>query len=77
MPPIGSIDRASMLVDTHCHLDLAYFSEGPDAVIACVGGGSNAMGLFHRFREDAGVRLIGVEAGSRTRAGTLSQAMVS
>ena len=34
MPPIGSIDRASMLVDTHCHLDLAYFSEGPDAVMA-------------------------------------------
>ncbi len=35
----------------------------PDAVIACVGGGSNAIGLFHRFRDDAGVRLIGVEAG--------------
>ncbi|GAA1787414.1 MAG: tryptophan synthase subunit beta [Actinobacteria bacterium] len=35
----------------------------PDAVIACVGGGSNAMGIFHRFIEDEGVRLIGVEAG--------------
>ena len=35
----------------------------PDAVIACVGGGSNAMGIFHRFVEDEGVRLIGVEAG--------------
>jgi tryptophan synthase beta chain len=35
----------------------------PDAVIACVGGGSNAMGIFHRFIEDAGVRLIGIEAG--------------
>ncbi|MGE9807713.1 MULTISPECIES: tryptophan synthase subunit beta [unclassified Janibacter] len=35
----------------------------PDAVIACVGGGSNAMGIFHRFLEDDGVRLIGVEAG--------------
>jgi tryptophan synthase beta chain len=35
----------------------------PDACIACVGGGSNAIGLFHAFREDAGVRLIGVEAG--------------
>ncbi|MGG5257298.1 tryptophan synthase subunit beta [Phycicoccus avicenniae] len=35
----------------------------PDAVIACVGGGSNAMGIFHRFVPDAGVRLIGVEAG--------------
>jgi len=35
----------------------------PDAVIACVGGGSNAMGIFHRFIDDPGVRLIGVEAG--------------
>ena len=35
----------------------------PDALIACVGGGSNAIGLFHPFLEDASVRLIGVEAG--------------
>ena len=35
----------------------------PDAVIACVGGGSNAMGIFHRFLDDPAVRLIGVEAG--------------
>jgi tryptophan synthase beta chain len=35
----------------------------PDAVIACVGGGSNAMGIFHRFITDEGVRLVGVEAG--------------
>jgi tryptophan synthase beta chain len=35
----------------------------PDACIACVGGGSNAIGLFHAFRDDPGVRLIGVEAG--------------
>ena len=35
----------------------------PDAVIACVGGGSNAMGIFHAFVPDAGVRLIGIEAG--------------
>jgi len=34
----------------------------PDAVIACVGGGSNAMGLFHPYLAEAGVRLIGVEA---------------
>jgi tryptophan synthase beta chain len=34
----------------------------PDVLIACVGGGSNAMGLFHPFIEDAGVRMIGVEA---------------
>ncbi|MGN0879719.1 MAG: tryptophan synthase subunit beta [Oligosphaeraceae bacterium] len=37
----------------------------PTEVIACVGGGSNAMGLFHAFRDDAGVRLVGVEAGGK------------
>ncbi|KAN0062464.1 bifunctional tryptophan synthase trp1 [Thecaphora frezii] len=35
----------------------------PDAVVACVGGGSNAIGIFHPFVEDKNVRLIGVEAG--------------
>jgi tryptophan synthase beta chain len=35
----------------------------PDVLIACVGGGSNAIGLFHPFIEDADVRMIGVEAG--------------
>jgi len=35
----------------------------PDAVVACVGGGSNAIGTFYNFIEDKGVRLIGVEAG--------------
>jgi tryptophan synthase beta chain len=39
----------------------------PAAVIACVGGGSNAIGIFHRFVGDRGVRLIGVEAGGRGR----------
>ena len=34
----------------------------PDALVAAIGGGSNAMGLFHPFLDDAGVRLIGVEA---------------
>jgi tryptophan synthase beta chain len=37
----------------------------PSAVVACVGGGSNALGLFDGFVEDRGVRLIGVEAGGR------------
>jgi tryptophan synthase beta chain len=37
----------------------------PDAVMACIGGGSNAIGLFHPFIDDAGVRLIGVEAAGR------------
>ncbi|MBI3402626.1 MAG: tryptophan synthase subunit beta [Acidobacteria bacterium] len=35
----------------------------PTAIVACVGGGSNAMGIFDAFIEDRGVRLIGVEAG--------------
>jgi tryptophan synthase beta chain len=34
----------------------------PDAIVACVGGGSNAMGIFHPYLAQAGVRLIGVEA---------------
>ena len=37
----------------------------PDQAIACVGGGSNAMGLFAGFIDDAGVKLVGVEAGGR------------
>jgi len=40
----------------------------PDAAIACVGGGSNAIGLFHAFIEDDSVKLIGVEAGGRSSA---------
>jgi len=35
----------------------------PDCLIACVGGGSNAMGLFYAFLDDADVRMVGVEAG--------------
>jgi tryptophan synthase beta chain len=34
----------------------------PDALVACIGGGSNAIGLFHPFLEDEGVKMIGVEA---------------
>jgi len=37
----------------------------PDILIACVGGGSNAMGLFHAFVPDTQIRMIGVEAGGR------------
>lgn len=39
------------------------FGGKPDIVLACVGGGSNAMGIFHEFVDDREVRLIGVEAG--------------
>ncbi|MFW6092516.1 MAG: tryptophan synthase subunit beta [Pseudomonadota bacterium] len=35
----------------------------PDVLVACVGGGSNAIGMFHPFIDDTGVRLVGVEAG--------------
>ena len=49
----------------------------PDAVIACVGGGSNAVGTFHAFENDLNVRMIGVEAagegiGSNLHSATLS-----
>ncbi len=37
----------------------------PDRIFACVGGGSNAIGMFHAFVPDEGVRLIGIEAGGR------------
>jgi tryptophan synthase beta chain len=37
----------------------------PDLLLACVGGGSNAIGLFHPFIEDKGVEMLGVEAGGR------------
>jgi tryptophan synthase beta chain len=42
-------------------------SEGrlPDAIFACVGGGSNAIGIFHAFLPDESVELIGIEAGGR------------
>jgi len=53
---IGEEARAQML---------AQVGRLPDACIACVGGGSNAIGLFHAFRDDENVALIGVEAGGR------------
>ncbi len=42
---------------------LALTGRLPDAVAACVGGGSNAIGIFHAFLDDPGVRLVGMEAG--------------
>ena len=51
---IGEETRAQLLEQTG--------SELPDAVVACVGGGSNAIGIWAPFFEDEGVRLIGVEA---------------
>jgi tryptophan synthase beta chain len=37
----------------------------PDTIFACVGGGSNAIGIFHAFLPDAAVRLVGIEAGGK------------
>ncbi|GAB4520533.1 MAG: tryptophan synthase subunit beta [Phycisphaerales bacterium] len=42
------------------------FGRLPDAIVACVGGGSNAAGIFHPFVDDASVQLVGVEAGGRS-----------
>ena len=53
---IGRETREQIL--TKCH-------RLPDYIIACVGGGSNAMGIFYPFLSDKDVRLIGVEAGGR------------
>jgi tryptophan synthase beta chain len=53
---IGREARAQMLSTTGAL---------PDALIACVGGGSNSMGAFHAFIADAAVDIIGVEAGGR------------
>jgi tryptophan synthase beta chain len=44
---------------------LAVERQLPDLLIACVGGGSNAIGLFYDFLQDPGIRMIGVEAGGR------------
>ncbi len=44
---------------------LALTGKLPDALVACVGGGSNAIGLFHPFLEDNGVAMYGVEAGGK------------
>ena len=41
----------------------------PDMIVACVGGGSNALGIFSAFLDDKDVKLIGVEAGGRSLAG--------
>ena len=38
----------------------------PDTIFACVGGGSNAIGIFHAFLPDAAVKLVGIEAGGRS-----------
>ena len=52
---IIGVEARRQMLDTTGHL--------PDYVVACVGGGSNAIGAFHAFLNDDGVKLVGVEAG--------------
>jgi tryptophan synthase beta chain len=56
---------------------LAQAGRLPDCVVACVGGGSNAIGAFHEFVPDAGVKLVGVEAGGSGAPGDWHSAPLS
>ena len=47
---------------------LRLFTKMPDLIVACVGGGSNAAGIFYPFIDEAAVKLVGVEAGGRSSA---------
>lgn len=49
----------------------------PDAVVACVGGGSNAIGMFHPFIDDPEVRIIGVEAAGTGKKGCYNSAPIN
>ncbi|MCR5219529.1 MAG: tryptophan synthase subunit beta, partial [bacterium] len=65
---IGHETRAALLEKT---------GRLPQAVVACVGGGSNAIGMFHAFVEDEAVRLIGVEAAGSGEPGCLNSASLN
>jgi tryptophan synthase beta chain len=56
---------------------LAKFEKLPDAVVACVGGGSNAIGIFHEFLNDQNVAIIGVEAAGKGLASGEHAASIS
>lgn len=56
---------------------LALMGRLPDVILACVGGGSNAIGIFHPFLEDKQVRLIGLEAGGSGVESGLHAATIS
>jgi len=56
---------------------LAQLGRLPDCVVACVGGGSNAIGAFHEFVPDAGVQLVGVEAAGSGKPGDWHSAPLS
>jgi tryptophan synthase len=48
----------------------------PDALVACVGGGSNAIGTFYNFIGDKNIRLIGVEAGGEGKANFIGRSVL-
>ncbi len=55
------------VIGTECRAQCSQAFDGlPDVIVACVGGGSNAAGIFYSFIEDKNVRLVGVEAGGRS-----------
>merc|ERR1739847_138686 len=64
---IGNEARAQVLNDTSQH---PCYNTGPgrlpDTVVACVGGGSNAIGMFSAFLDDKSVEIVGVEAGGES-----------
>lgn len=65
---IGTEARAQMIART---------GGLPDAVVACVGGGSNAIGMLHSFVQDEAVKLIGVEAGGTGEPGCENSAAIN
>lgn len=65
---IGRETRAQMLERT---------GQLPDMVVACVGGGSNAIGMFHPFVDDAAVRMVGVEAAGTGEPGCYNSAPIN
>lgn len=57
------------VIGNEAHTQFAESSGGlPDVLLACVGGGSNSIGLFHRFLDEPSVKMVGVEAGGRGSA---------
>ncbi len=66
--PYPSMVRDFQSVIGHEARQQIFDAEGrmPDALVACVGGGSNAIGLFHAFLDDSATKMFGVEAGGRS-----------
>jgi tryptophan synthase beta chain len=65
--PMMVRDFQAMIGQETREQSLAQTGRLPDVVVACVGGGSNAAGMFYPFINDRGVELVGVEAGGRTK----------